>query len=98
MSRIKTYICGRAMTDNGRDYARGEAIEMATADAATLLSLGALIDDAPEDDDGNGPIVDLEKQNVEQLKELAKTEAVDLEGITKKADIVAAIKLKRENA
>lgn len=40
----------------------------------------------------------LEKLSVEQLKALADEEDVDLDGVTKKADIIAAIKLKRENA
>ncbi|WP_285020239.1 hypothetical protein [Novosphingobium sp. fls2-241-R2A-195] len=41
---------------------------------------------------------DIEKLSVEKLKAVAAEEGVDLDGATKKADIIAAIKLKREAA
>lgn len=42
MAVKKEYVCARAMTDNGRDYERGDTIEMAEAEAAQLVGMGAL--------------------------------------------------------
>ena len=41
---------------------------------------------------------DLSKKTVEQLKEIAEAEDVDLSGITRKDDIIAAIETKRQAA
>ena len=94
MSSPKSYRCLRAMTDNGRDYARGDEIELSDADAAGLLQIGAILDgSAPLDDSA-----DLDGMKVEDLKALAERERVSLDGVTKKAEIIAAIKAKREAA
>ncbi|MDG2512447.1 hypothetical protein P7B04_07020 [Sphingobium yanoikuyae] len=42
MAATQKYVCARAMTDNGRDYGRGDEIELAEADAVNLLSIGAI--------------------------------------------------------
>ena len=94
MSTPKSYLCLRAMTDNGRDYARGDEIELSDADAAGLLQIGAI-------SDGQLPSIepeDLDAMKLDELKALAEREQIDLDGATKKADIIAAIKAKREAA
>lgn len=94
MSSPKSYLCLRAMTDNGRDYARGDEIELSDADAAGLLQIGAISDGSATLDDS----ADLDGMKVEDLKALAERERVSLDGVTKKAEIIAAIKAKREAA
>lgn len=94
MSSPKSYLCLRAMTDNGRDYARGDEIELSDADAAGLLQIGAISDESATPDDS----ADLDAMKVEDLKALAEREQVSLEGATKKAEIIAAIRAKREAA
>lgn len=94
MSSPKSYLCLRAMTDNGRDYARGDEIELSDADAAGLLQIGAISGESATPDDS----ADLDAMKVEDLKALAERVQVSLEGVTKKAEIIAAIKAKREAA
>ncbi|KQM88650.1 hypothetical protein ASE67_02605 [Sphingomonas sp. Leaf23] len=42
MADKKTYTVHRAMHGDGRDYARGDTREMTEADAASLVTTGAL--------------------------------------------------------
>jgi hypothetical protein len=102
VSKIRTYIVARSMTDNGTDYGRGDNIRMSEADAAVLLGTGALI---PAEDGSSASAEaeqedsdDLDDKTVDQLKNLAEAEGADLNGATKKADIVAAIKQHRAAA
>ncbi|MED5545792.1 MAG: hypothetical protein VYD90_11125 [Pseudomonadota bacterium] len=96
MPSPKTYTCLRAMTDNGKNYARGDEIELSDGDAAGLLKIGAIATETHAA--AGGDLVELDKLKLEELKAIAEKEEVDLDGITRKADIVAAIKLKRETA
>ncbi|WP_134094077.1 hypothetical protein [Novosphingobium sp. PhB55] len=82
------------MTDNGHDYARGDEIDLSEADAAGLLQMGAI-------SDGQllpAKLEDLDSMKLDELKAVAEREQIDLDGATKKADIIAAIKAKREAA
>lgn len=40
----KTYRVARAMTSNGKDFARGDKREMTEVDAAELVAGGALVE------------------------------------------------------
>lgn len=44
MAATKDFICARAMTDNGRNYERGDKITLSEADAVNLLALGSILE------------------------------------------------------
>lgn len=66
-----------------------------------LVALGSIRLASPLDLDGDGEpggsIDELDQMKVDELKVLAERETVDLKGITKHADIIAAIRAGREN-
>lgn len=95
MAATKDFICARAMTDNGRDYQRGDTIALDHADAINLIAIGAVIDPEGASDDADDQ--SLGKMKVDELKALAAKEEIDLGDATKKDDIIAAIELAREN-
>ncbi|PHP21374.1 hypothetical protein CG471_02045 [Sphingobium sp. IP1] len=95
MAATKDFICTRAMTDNGRDYQRGDTIALDHADAINLIAIGAVTDpEGASSDDADDQ--SLGKMKVDELKALAAKEEIDLGDATKKDDIVAAIQLARE--
>lgn len=82
---------------------RGRSVpeETSETDIARLLEGGFIeaVDEVEETDEVDETVADekpLEKMTNAELDELAKAEGVDLNGITKKADKVAAITAARE--
>ncbi|QHD68218.1 hypothetical protein GS397_14980 [Sphingobium yanoikuyae] len=95
MAATKDFICARAMTDNGRDYQRGDTIALGHADAINLIAIGAVTDpEGASSDDADDQ--SLGKMKVDELKALAFKEEIDLGDATKKDDIIVAIKRGRE--
>jgi hypothetical protein len=83
---------GPAVIDGAVRYPVEGPIFVSDDEAERLLENGNLDEEAPFSDD------DLEKLKVEGLKQIAAEEQVDLTGITKKPDIIAAIRAKRAPA
>lgn len=69
----------------GRDLAAGEEFEVDDATAAELLKQAGNFEPVSGD-------VDYDSLTVADLEQIAAQRGIDLTGLTKKADIVAAIK------
>lgn len=76
-----------------------ELIALGSIRAAVKSDAEDANDALDHDGDGEpgGSIDELDQMKVDELKEVAERESVDLTDITKKADIIAAIRAGREN-
>lgn len=102
---------GAQKTATARNVAAGELglfeADFTPKQEAELLALGSIrsatksdAGDANDvlDHDGDGePVDELDQMKVDELKVVAEKEEVDLTDVTKKADIIAAIRAGREN-
>lgn len=74
-------------------YPAHTPFEVDDQDVPALIKQGAIVTIAPEEKKGdNGSEKSVDDMNVEELKAYAKAHNIDIKGIERKADIVAAIK------
>lgn len=75
---------------NGAWYAAHTPFEVEDKDVPELVAKGAIVTIAPKAAEGSGKSIDAMK--VDELKAYAEEHNINIEGIEKKADILAAIK------
>ena len=82
--------CELVITDHVHILQAYAAVGIAT-EALSLPDEPETSKDAPPDDSQTDGVEALESMTVAQLKELAAERGIDLQGVTKKADIIEAI-------
>lgn len=79
----------------GEPYKKGESIEVESKDIAEMIAKGVVSEDTqiPEIDEDKEPLeTDINKMKVDELKDYAEKNGIDLGDATKKDDILAVIK------
>lgn len=80
----------KTMTYNGRVFVPGEelTVDAQKADKLVERKLAEIVDEEPE----QGADDELDSMTVDEMKEYAQEAGIDLKGVTRKADMIAAIR------
>lgn len=80
----------KTMTYNGRVFVPGEelTVDAQKTDKLVERKLAEIVDEEPE----QGADDELDSMTVDEMKEYAQEAGIDLKGVTRKADMIAAIR------